>query len=60
MSNKQLQSVLLPIIRRTLPNLIASQIVGVQPMTDLGARPMELGTYETGGDRKSTRLNSSH
>ena len=49
MSNKPLQSVLLPIIRRTLPNLIASQIVGVQPMTNLGARPMELGTYETGG-----------
>ena len=48
MSNTPLQSVLLPIIRRTLPNLIASQIVGVQPMTNLGARPQESGTYETG------------
>ena len=48
MSNTPLQSVLLPIIRRTLPNLIAQQLVGVQPMTNLGTRRQELGTYETG------------
>ena len=32
-TNNQLNPVLLPVIRRVMPNIIAHQIVGVQPMT---------------------------
>ena len=42
-----LNRVILPVIRRVMPTVIANEIVGVQPMTG----PV---------DRKSTRLNSSH
>lgn len=36
MSADQPLSVLLPIIRRVIPNQIASEITGVQPMTSMG------------------------
>ena len=63
--------ILISLVRRSLPNLIAYDVAGVQPMTGptglifaMRAKYNAQGTPGTGdtneADRKSTRLNSSH
>ena len=47
--------ILISLVRRALPNLIAYDVAGVQPMTG----PTGL-IFAMRADRKSTRLNSSH
>jgi len=43
--DSSLHKVLLPVIRRVIPNLIANDIVGVQPMTAVPIKVM-VGQYE--------------
>ena len=53
--------ILISLVRRALPNLIAYDVAGVQPMTGpTGLIFAMRAKYNAQGDRKSTRLNSSH
>lgn len=43
MSSTEYNKVLIPMIRKILPGVIASQLVGVQPMSGIRTIPMETG-----------------
>jgi hypothetical protein len=45
--NNDLQKIILPMIRKVLPGVIAADIVGVQPMSGMAKIPLETGeTYK--------------
>ena len=52
--------VLISLVRRSMPNLIAYDICGVQPMTGPTGLIFAMRSRYSNQDRKSTRLNSSH